>query len=121
MDSAMDPNTTGLISVGYQSDCVAQGGILRGVVEAPNGVDRGLGDTVAFIARAAETEMVTSLRIDSTGRAANEPGDNVTILSDGIAARTPGEQDVSCRNVFPLCGAVARSSEIVRDDVAVAA
>ena len=116
----MDPNTTGLILVGYQSDRFAQDGILRGVVEAPNRVDRVQGETVAFIARAADTEMATSLGIDSTDRAAYERGDKVTNLSDRTSARTPGERDCDCRNICPLYGAVARSSEIARDDVAVA-
>jgi nicotinamidase-related amidase len=65
--------------------------------------------------------MVTSLCIDSTCRAADERGDHLTILSDCTSARTPGEQDFDCRNISPLCGAVARSYEIARDDVAVAA
>jgi nicotinamidase-related amidase len=207
MDSAMDPKTTALILVGYQNDYFAQDGILRGVVEEPNRVDRVRADTVAFIARAADTEMtiistpvvlepncralaepigtlnsikesrafkvgsaraetipellaygdrvmditgkvgfnacsntaldgvlvepgtreervagmVTSLCIDSTSRAAYERGYDVTILCDCASARTPGEQDLDCRNIFPLYGGVARSSEITRDDVAVAA
>jgi nicotinamidase-related amidase len=207
MDSAMDPRTTALILVGYQNDYFAQDGILRGVVEEPNRVDRVLADTLAFIARAADTEMtiistpivlepdyraladpigilnsikesgafkaasagaetipelvafgdrvmyitgkvgfnafsntrldgvlaergirdvlvagmVTSLCIDSTGRAAYERGYNVTILSDCTSGRTPGEQDFFCSKIFPLYGSVAQSSEIALDDVAVAA
>jgi nicotinamidase-related amidase len=207
MESAMDPTTTALILGGYQNDYIAPDGILRGVVEEPNRVDRVLPDTLAFIARAAATEttiistpivlepddraladpigilnsikepgafkagsagaetipellefgdrvtyitgkvginafsnttldgvlaergirdvlvagMVTSLCIDSTGRAASERGYNVTILSDCTSGRTPGEQDFYCRTIFPLCGGVARSSEIAVDNIAVAA
>jgi len=121
MDSAINPNATALIVVGYRSDCCAQDGILRGVVEAPNRLERVQGNTVAFISRAADAEMAISLGIDSTDRAVYERGDTVTILSDRTSARTPGEQEFSCRNVFPLYAAAARSSEIARDDVAVAA
>jgi nicotinamidase-related amidase len=48
--------------------------------------------------------MVTSLCIDSTGRAAYERGYNVTILSDCTSARTETEQRFFCENVFPLYG-----------------
>lgn len=174
----MDPNTTALILVGYQNDYFAPDGILRGVVEEPNRVDRVLADTLAFIRRAAPTAMtiistpivlepdyramadpvgilnsikesgafkagtvgadtipallafgdrvmyitgkvgfnafsnttleevlanrgirdvlvagmVTSLCIDSTGRAAYERGYNVTVLSDCTSGRTPGSR-----------------------------
>ena len=64
--------------------------------------------------------MVTSLCIDSTGRAAYERGYNVTILSDCTSGRTPGEQDFYCRNIFPLYGQVACSSDVALDAVAVA-
>lgn len=56
--------------------------------------------------------MVTSLCIDSTGRAAYERGYNVTILSDCTSARTPAEQDFFCQNIFGLYGDVASSQEI---------
>lgn len=56
--------------------------------------------------------MVTSLCIDSTGRAAYERGYSVTILSDCSSARTPEEQDFFCKNIFPLYGGVATSSEL---------
>jgi len=46
--------------------------------------------------------MVTSLCIDSTGRAAYERGYSVTVLSDCTSARTPTEQDFFCNSVFPL-------------------
>lgn len=197
----MDPRTTALILVGYQNDYFAQDGILRGVVEEPNRVDRVLAGTLALIEAAAETEMtiistpivlepdyralaspvgilntikesgafkagttgadtipellafgdrilyvtgkvgfnafsntmlesvlaereiedvlvagmVTSLCIDSTGRAAYERGYCVTILSDCTSARTPIEQDFFCENVFPLYGGVARSSDLAAD------
>jgi nicotinamidase-related amidase len=50
--------------------------------------------------------MVTSLCIDSTGRAAYERGYSVTVLSDCTSARTPTEQDFFCNSVFPLYAAV---------------
>ena len=201
----MDPKTTALILVGYQNDYFAPDGILRGVVEEPNRVDQVLADSMAFITRAAPTEMtiistpivldanyraladpvgilntikesgafkagtagadtipellafgdrveyisgkvgfnafsnttleqvlvergihdvlvagmVTSLCIDSTGRAAYERGYNVTILSDCTSGRTPGEQDFYCKNIFPLYGSVAAASEIVLDGIPV--
>ena len=45
---------------------------------------------------------VTSICIDSTGRAAHERGYRVTILSDCTASRTPEEQRFYCENIFPL-------------------
>ncbi len=46
--------------------------------------------------------MITSLCIDSTGRAAYERGYKVTVLSDCVSARTPAEQDFYCNHIFPL-------------------
>ena len=51
--------------------------------------------------------MVTSLCIDSTGRAAYERGYDVTIVSDCSSARTDAEQVFFCENVFPLYGRAA--------------
>jgi nicotinamidase-related amidase len=48
--------------------------------------------------------MVTSLCIDSTGRAAYERGMNVAILSDCTSGRTATEHDFYCSNIFPLYG-----------------
>ena len=56
--------------------------------------------------------MVTSLCIDSTGRAAYERGYSVTVLSDCTSARTPTEQDFFCSNVFPLYGSVMAGAEV---------
>lgn len=50
--------------------------------------------------------MITSLCIDSTGRAAYERGYRVTVLSDCASARTMAEQDFYCSNIFPLYGEV---------------
>lgn len=55
--------------------------------------------------------MVTSLCIDSTGRAAYERGFSVTILSDCSSARTRSEQDFFCESVFPLYAGVLTSQE----------
>lgn len=59
--------------------------------------------------------MVTSLCIDSTGRAAYERGYDVTILADCTSARTSTEQSFFCESVFPLYGRVADSSQLVFD------
>ena len=56
--------------------------------------------------------MVTSLCIDSTGRAAYERGYSVTILSDCTSARTLAEHDFFCQNIFPLYGGVARAADL---------
>ncbi len=56
--------------------------------------------------------MVTSLCIDSTGRAAYERGYSVKVLSDCTSARTTIEQSYFCSSVFPLYGAVVSSSEV---------
>ena len=57
--------------------------------------------------------MVTSLCIDSTGRAAYERGYAVTIVSDFSSSRTPAEQDFFCTSVFPLYAGVATSTELI--------
>ena len=57
--------------------------------------------------------MVTSLCIDSTGRAAYERGYNVRILSDCTSARTREEQDYFCKNIFPLYGGVLDSAQAI--------
>ena len=56
---------------------------------------------------------VTSICIDSTGRAAHERGHRVTVLSDCTASRTNFEQNFYCENVFPLYGQVQTSSDFV--------
>lgn len=61
--------------------------------------------------------MVTSLCIDSTGRAAYERGYNVTILSDCSSARTDTEHQFFCDNVFPLYGRAASSLEVLDEMV----
>lgn len=195
----MNPRSTALILVGYQNDYFAADGILRGVVEEPNRVDRVLANTLALIRNLAATEltiiatpivlepeyralansvgildtikksgafkagtvgadtipevaalgdrvtyvrgkvgfnafsnteldrvlrerqiqhvlvggMVTSLCIDSTGRAAYERGYSVTILSDCSSARTAAEQTFFCDNVFPLYAGVLDSQQVV--------
>lgn len=59
--------------------------------------------------------MVTSLCIDSTGRAAYERGFDVTIVSDCSSARTDTEHQFFCENVFPLYGRAATSTQILED------
>jgi nicotinamidase-related amidase len=48
--------------------------------------------------------IVTSLCVDSTGRAAYERGLNVTVISDCTSGRTDSEQQFYCANIFPLYG-----------------
>ncbi len=62
-------------------------------------VDRGIKEVVLAGA-------VTSICIDSTGRAAHERGYKVTILSDCTAGRTNFEQNFYCQNIFPLYATV---------------
>jgi nicotinamidase-related amidase len=59
--------------------------------------------------------MVTSLCIDSTGRAAYERGYAVTVLSDCTSARTSQEQDFFCQTIFPLYGRAATSRQILEE------
>jgi nicotinamidase-related amidase len=59
--------------------------------------------------------MVTSLCIDSTGRAAYERGYNVTVLSDCTSSRTKVEQDFFCSSVFPLYGRAATADEVLAE------
>jgi nicotinamidase-related amidase len=65
--------------------------------------------------------MVTSLCIDSTGRAAYERGLSVTILSDCCSARTRTEHQFYCQNIFPLYGRAATSTDVLRELLAAAA
>jgi nicotinamidase-related amidase len=46
--------------------------------------------------------VVTSICIDSTGRAAHERGFSVHVLRDVTCGRTDMEQDFYCENIFPL-------------------
>ena len=65
--------------------------------------------------------MITSLCIDSTGRAAYERGYKVSILSDCVSARTPGEQEFYCNTIFPLYAEVLDSRKLVAEMSATAA
>jgi nicotinamidase-related amidase len=57
--------------------------------------------------------MVTSLCIDSTGRAAYERGYNVAIVSDCTSGRSYTEHDFYCRSIFPLYGRAADSHTLI--------
>ncbi len=59
--------------------------------------------------------MVTSLCIDSTGRAAYERGLNVTILSDNTSGRTGAEHEFYCANIFPLYGRAATNAQVLEE------
>lgn len=65
------------------------------------------------IERVVLSGVVTSICIDSTGRAAHELGYQVTVLSDCTASRTPFEQSFYCDQVFPLYADVITSSELI--------
>lgn len=56
---------------------------------------------------------VTSICIDSTGRAAHERGYLVSVLSDCTASRTPYEQEFYCENIFPLYAEVLTAREFL--------
>lgn len=56
---------------------------------------------------------VTSICIDSTGRAAFERNYKVTQLSDCTSSRTSVEQTFYCSNVFPLYASVTDSKELL--------
>lgn len=68
--------------------------------------DRGIEEVVL-------SGAVTSICIDSTGRAAHERGYRVSVLSDCTASRTPYEQDFYCANIFPLYAEVLTSGEFL--------
>lgn len=57
--------------------------------------------------------MVTSLCIDSSGRAAYERGYDVTIVSDCTSGRSATEHEFYCQSVFPLYGAARASDELL--------
>ena len=57
---------------------------------------------------------VTSICIDSPGRAAHERGYRVAVLSDCTASRTPYEQEFYCENVFPLYAEVLTSGDLLK-------
>lgn len=59
--------------------------------------------------------MVTSLCIDSSGRAAYERGYDVTIVSDCTSGRTATEHEFYCQSVFPLYGAARTSDDLLAD------
>jgi hypothetical protein len=59
--------------------------------------------------------MVTSLCIDSTGRAAYERGLSVTIIGDCTSGRSAAEHKFYCENIFPLYGRAADSQVILKE------
>jgi nicotinamidase-related amidase len=65
------------------------------------------------ITRVLLAGMVTSLCIDSTGRAAYERGYSVTVLSDCTSSRTATEQEFFCSTVFPLYCDVMRGDQFL--------
>jgi len=75
------------------------------------GLARVLGD--ASITHVVIAGAVTSICIDSTGRAAYELGMQVSILSDCTAARTNVEQEFFCTTIFPAYATVRTADEVV--------
>lgn len=61
--------------------------------------------------------VVTSICIDSTGRAAHENGYRVSILKDCTAGRTSFEQNFYCENIFPLYADVIDSEALLQSAV----
>lgn len=61
--------------------------------------------------------MVTSLCIDSSGRAAYERGYDVTIVSDCTSGRTATEHEFYCQSVFPLYGTARTSDDLLAEMV----
>ena len=59
--------------------------------------------------------QVTSLCIDSTGRAAYERGYDVTILADCTSSRTTTEHDFFCDVVFPLYGRAKTTADVLSE------
>jgi nicotinamidase-related amidase len=59
--------------------------------------------------------VLTSLCVDSTGRAAYELGYRVTVLADCATGRTPIEHDFYCANIFPLYGRTELSTRLAGD------
>ncbi len=58
---------------------------------------------------------VTSICIDSGGRAAHERNYRVTILSDCISGRSNFEQDFYCEQIFPLYANVIGYQTLLQD------
>lgn len=56
---------------------------------------------------------VTSVCIDSTGRAASERGYGVTILSTCTSARSEVEQDFYCSTIFPIYAKVSDHHSLI--------
>lgn len=75
------------------------------------GLARVLGD--ASITNVVIAGAVTSICIDSTGRAAYELGMQVSILSDCTAARTNVEQEFFCSTIFPVYATLRTADEVV--------
>ena len=57
--------------------------------------------------------VVTSICIDSTGRAAAERGYRVSVLSDCTAGRTDYEQEFYCGSIFPLYAEVVEIDDLL--------
>ena len=59
--------------------------------------------------------ILTSVCVDSTGRAAHDLGYHVSIIKDCTTGRTTIEQDFFCENVFPLYASTISYQEFLED------
>lgn len=90
------------------------------VVEVPGkiGFNAFVGTTLADVLEAHRIRdvviagVLSSLCVDSTGRAAYERGYGVTVLTDCSAGRTSIEHDFYCGNIFPIYGRTALSRAV---------
>jgi len=58
---------------------------------------------------------ITSICIDSTGRAASEKGYKTTILSDCTCGKTFFEQEYYCDNIFPTYAIMKTTKDILKE------
>lgn len=66
------------------------------------------------ISHVAIAGAVTSICVDSTGRAASEKGYSVVVLSDCTVGRTLFEQEFYCQSILPLYAEVTDHMDFVR-------
>lgn len=70
------------------------------------------------ISEVAIAGVITSLCIDSTGRAALDRGYKVTVLSDASSGRSDMEHSFYCNDIFPSYGQVETVSEFIHRQAA---
>jgi nicotinamidase-related amidase len=65
------------------------------------------------VTRVVLAGVVTSICIDSAGRAAHDYGYKVTVLSDATCGRNSFEQQFYCENIFPLYADVCETQQFL--------